>query len=127
MGFKLVRTNPGIAHWCPACDQPHYISLTRHNVVTQSEWRWDDNVEFPTIDPQVRLNAFRDGKVVTLCHYTLIAGVLSFFDDCPHALADRRIALPDWPDHDPLYYKAARAKVSPGFGRPVIIAGSTHA
>lgn len=79
------------------------------------KWKFNGNLESPTFTPsfkhsgmwQVRVAGkwtgawVRDGAgkpVPFVCHYVLTDGVLSFCDDCSHALRDKSVPLPVLPE-----------------------------
>lgn len=86
---KLRSTSNGVAHWCPACHEPHVYTTKpgRHAC-----WSFDGNVESPSFSPSMKL--WNSQKT---CHYFLTGGRLQFCGDSTHALAGQTVDLPDWP------------------------------
>jgi Family of unknown function (DUF6527) len=90
----------GISFWCPGCDGPHAV-----NVEGVDAWTWNGDVEKPTLNPSIlcwtnHKDGVRlpEGQRVTLCHSFVRDGRIQFLGDCPHALKNQTVDLPDWPD-----------------------------
>ena len=78
-------------HWCPACERIHPLPLDRG-------WTFDGNLEKPTFTPSFK-HEINFGDKKTVCHYTLTAGVLTFYPDCTHALRGA-VPLPELPPEE---------------------------
>lgn len=85
-------------HWCPACKEPHQY------IVGPGHWRFNENFEKPSFfdsmriftniprTPEERINRVN----YTLCHYFVRDGFIDYCTDSPHALAGKRVKLPEW-------------------------------
>lgn len=90
-----------IGWWCPGCEQLHAVVIDGPHA-----WRWDGDVESPTISPSVRCfttigddgKPLPDGAQRTLCHCFVKAGQIEFCGDSPHALAGKTVPIPELPD-----------------------------
>ena len=58
-------------------------------------WTFNGNLEQPTFFPSFRQH-LGDGGI---CHYILTDGVLNFFGDSSHTLANQSVPLPPLPAH----------------------------
>ena len=75
----------GYVHWCPGCDEAHFIADT---------WKFDGNMDLPTFTPSVKLQHGSRGQN-GVCHYFLTHGELRFCSDSTHHLKGCTIPLPD--------------------------------
>jgi len=102
---KLRKIHAGFAHWCPGCQEHHYIPT--ENPAGSINWSFDGNVDCPTFNPSVRI--FRDYDVsktaeswgrqlVKCCHYFLHAGKLTYCADTTHEFSGQTIDLPEFPE-----------------------------
>lgn len=94
MKFRLVtRTahEERYAFTCPGCGEPHWVR-TRGSAPV---WRWNGNIQAPTLSPAVMVNEHRIGQ---RCHSAIQAGRIRFFPDSAHRLRGQTVALPevDW-------------------------------
>jgi uncharacterized protein DUF6527 len=102
---KLRRDESGYDHWCPGCQEMHHLP---------DSWKFDGNLESPTFRPSFKHSilkrVFVNGEwtgewqrdalgntIPATCHYNLIAGELQFCGDSTHALAGKKVPLPDLP------------------------------
>lgn len=100
---------PGIAWWCPGCEEPHQVCVD-----AQKGWKWDGNVDAPTLHPSVKVTGFEKltedeyqrvmaGERIEprpfCCHAIITAGRIRFEPDSTHALAGQTVDLPDLPEH----------------------------
>lgn len=107
----LRKADGGFSHWCPGCEEMHFIAVGR---ASGPNWSFDGNVERPTFNPSVRITGKEtvkvDGKwtgewkrdaagnlVDSCCHYFLRGGQLEFCGDSTHALAGKTVPLPPLP------------------------------
>lgn len=108
LSSKLRSTFPGIAFWCPGCEEIHTVHT--HG---SPAWHWDGNADAPTILPSILVRGKRRitddeyrrimaGEEVDIpdrcCHSFVRAGQIEFLPDCTHALAGKTVPLPDLPD-----------------------------
>lgn len=108
---KLRRVVDGFSHWCPGCEEVHFIRTSNGPPC----WAFNQNVDRPSFAPSVKITGVQtvvengrwtgewkrgpDGKALPCCcHYFLTDGVLIFQNDCTHQLKGQRVQLPDLPD-----------------------------
>ncbi len=99
---KLRNTETGIAHFCPACKEPHIYTTKPGGRVC---WSWNGNIDSPAFTPSMLIlrGKFADPNFVgkssksDVCHYFLTDGKLKFCSDSTHELAGKTVELPDWP------------------------------
>ncbi len=84
---KLRRGVERYFHWCPGCEEMHPLP---------DRWSFNGNLDAPTFNPSF-LHHWGSPAKRQVCHYVLTDGVLNFCADCTHALAGKRIPLPDLP------------------------------
>lgn len=109
----ILRSLKGgsIAFWCPGCDGAH--------VVSPDIWKWDGNVNAPTVTPSIliRTGHYIDGKhpcwcdynrglkkapfECSVCHSFVEQGQIRFLGDCTHDLAGQTVPIPPWPHSNP--------------------------
>lgn len=77
-----------IIFYCPGCKSFEWIN---------SSWKFDGNVDNPTIHPSVKSITTLNGKEVSLCHHFIKAGKIQFLNDCQHELKGQTVDLPDIP------------------------------
>ena len=104
---KLRSMGTGYAHWCPGCEELHYIRTTPPTDGRAPCWAFDGNVMCPTFSPSVLIKTGaavqpgfvrEEGDPPEVCHYFLIGGILQFCGDSTHALAGQHVPLPDLPE-----------------------------
>lgn len=78
--------------WCPGCDELHSVETEAF----PTRWRWDGNLEAPTIAPSIRTWSNGIGK--PSCHAFVRAGQWVFLADSFHALAGQTVPMVDLPD-----------------------------
>jgi hypothetical protein len=89
----------GYYHWCPACNEPHGIAVSRPNR-SGARWSFNGNFDKPTFAPSVKCTTTdEDGVERTLCHYFITDGNVVFCNDNPHAMNGKTVALPNYPDN----------------------------
>lgn len=90
-----------LLHWCPACEEPHGITIQGG----PPQWTFDGSFDRPTFRPSVLYftdydeegERLPEGQRRTLCHYFVTDGKIQFCGDNPHALNGQTVDLPDWP------------------------------
>lgn len=92
LGKYLRRLTGGYAHWCPGCEEMHYISASDPQS-KRPQWSFNGDIENPTFSPSMKLSK----KGVVHCHYFLRDGKLQFLRDCTHDFAGKTIPLPELP------------------------------
>lgn len=94
---QFLRKGSGfLSHYCPACKELHAVHVDVPNAIG-CQWSWDGNIVIPTLSPSINIAGKRDGRIISRCHYTLLAGVLDFLPDCTHYLAGVKMQLPALP------------------------------
>lgn len=93
MSPKLRSTASGVAHWCPACREPHVYATHASATV---RWQFDGDVVAPSFSPSM-LRRKRLGAAESVCHYSITRGRVHFYGDCTHPLRGQTVDLPDWP------------------------------
>lgn len=96
LSAKLVRTERGIAHWCPACKCFHAFTLYPLRAA-HTQWLFNNNLVEPSFQPdnRIRIEDEKEGDYV--CHYRLHEGRIEYLEDCTHAMRGKNIMLPDIP------------------------------
>ena len=80
----------GYSHWCPACDELHYIQTVGH--VT---WTFNGNIEKPTFTPSLKHTM---NNYDYCCHYVITDGKIYYDKDCSNEqYRNRVIDLPELP------------------------------
>jgi hypothetical protein len=86
----LTRRGDGaIGHWCAGCKGMHYFD---------DGYIWDGDEEAPTFYPDMFTISFATEDV---CHYTIVAGVITYLPRTTHALRGKRLRLEPPPSDDP--------------------------
>lgn len=98
---------------CPGCvagAQPGYDGLHMLPVNDTGEkidglnlpfWKFDGNLETPTLEPSILSHEVVTSKGVMLhprCHSYLRQGIFHFLEDSEHPLAGQFVPIPDLPD-----------------------------
>lgn len=76
-----------VRYTCPGCNHEHSVPADR--------WRWNGDIERPSLSPSVRHFYEKEGKEITTCHYHIKLGKISFCRDSQHDLAGQTVDLPD--------------------------------
>jgi len=107
----LRSVESGFAHYCPGCEEMHYIQ-TKAPRANGAQWSFNGDVDKPTFSPSMRITGTYDitddeharimrGEPFTpkpyCCHYVLTAGVINYCGDCTHALVGQSVVLPPLP------------------------------
>lgn len=114
---KTLRNSEdnGLLFWCPGCDTAHQI---HHGKGPGPRWGWNHDVETPTFSPSVlvrwsqwtppgttpeirekiKKGEIQQVEVQHVCHSFVKDGQIQFLGDCTHALANRTVDLPSWPE-----------------------------
>lgn len=84
---------------CPGCQEfggsgLHMLPVNSEGL-KKANWRWDENLEMPTLNPSILTHSGRNQANV--CHSYLIEGVFQFLDDSTHSLANKHALMPDLP------------------------------
>ena len=88
-----IETNPNsrqLAFCCPGCRMIHTVPIEGSGI---TNWKWDGNMEQPTLTPSV-LSTWPPTE--RRCHLNIDAGVITFHGDCSHDLKSQRVELPEW-------------------------------
>lgn len=105
--------------WCPACQFGHGVWTTHPNGITGAKWKFNGNVESPTIEPSVLVQSTvfsakgkadydawyaagcpdRKGQpfdsIPVRCHSVITNGVIHYCGDCSHAMAGKSVQMED--------------------------------
>lgn len=97
----------GYAFWCPACRQPHRVTLVSP-IDKRPTWKFNGSLEKPTFTPSWLQytpkgkwgedGIWRETGRTTNCHLHVTNGSISFCGDCPHEFKGKTVPLPEWPD-----------------------------
>lgn len=82
--------------WCPGCKCCHYIA-TSENDCGFPIWKWDGDVEKPTISPSIKVE-YHGADKNTICHSFIRDGKIQYLSDCTHELAGKTIDMVDFND-----------------------------
>lgn len=97
---------------CPGCQTPYTFAdgteyrpsglhaLAVNSPQKQPSWKWDGNLELPTLSPSIlsHIQPYGEkGEALGICHSFLKAGIFEYLSDCTHEFADQHIPLPDLP------------------------------
>lgn len=93
--FAMGGRPAGWMHWCPGCEEPHWLNVEQPTEPGGPQWDFDYDSKAPTFSPDVIVG--RPGGDEVVCHYYLVDGVLFFMDDSDHDLGGCSVDLPDWP------------------------------
>jgi hypothetical protein len=80
---------------CPGCRDHHAIPV----VVVGKEkgaWRWNGDVNLPTIVPSLLVNVGGSNPSVPICHSFVTDGKIQFLQDSTHELAGQTVEIPNW-------------------------------
>ena len=69
--------------WCPGCACYHGVPLDR--------WRWDGDLERPTLSPSVVITAREH------CHCWIRGGLIEYLGDCSHRLQSATVEMEPGP------------------------------
>lgn len=89
-------------HWCPACEQQHYVHVSTPNAAGAT-WKYNEDPEQPTFAPDIQVLTYYDvpGKMVpqygVYCRYAIKEGRIHFHADSKHALSGKTVDLPVFP------------------------------
>lgn len=96
-GRFLRRLEGGYAHWCPGCQEMHYIAVERP-LANGAQWNFNGDIERPDFSPSVLIKWPRmEGKADLRCHYFIRHGHIQFCSDSTHEFAGKTVPLPEWP------------------------------
>lgn len=105
MSAVLRSCSHGFMHRCPACGCSH-VAFVRPMRPGGPTWKFDGNVEKPTFSPSLKHTWGRyadpsyEGEEFDcdhesgICHYSIEAGRLRFYDDCTHEFAGQTVDMP---------------------------------
>ena len=96
LGRFLRDMEGGYGHWCPGCEEMHYIAVEKP-LANGAQWTFDGDVEAPTFSPSVR-HTHLGLTSPECCHYFIRGGNIEFCGDCTHALSGQTVPLPPWPE-----------------------------
>lgn len=84
--------------WCPACQEGHSFRTVTPDGKSPI-WTFDGNEESPTFQPSLLLfyTHPETNQRKTICHLNLTKGILIYHGDCPHAMKNTQVPLPEYP------------------------------
>ena len=96
--IELADGTIGHKFQCPGCNMPHLIYIKSE---TDPMWKFNNDVEKPTLTPSVKFRLDVDPTDWTkpakhVCHSYVTAGKIKFLSDTTHSLAGTTVDLPDW-------------------------------
>lgn len=96
-------TYPALAFICPGCvfmlEGSGLHLLPVNTDVKTPSWKWDGNVERPTLEPSILTGREDKGKPPKRCHSFLQGGFFRFLPDSTHSLSGQElIEMPDLPE-----------------------------
>lgn len=93
---KEQQTRGVYAFQCPGCKRRHMVFTTNEGY-QHGVWKWNGDVERPTITPSLLVNApgrFHVSDIPT-CHSFITDGMIHFLEDSTHELAGKTVELPN--------------------------------
>lgn len=83
---NAISNEPGMyIFWCPGCKTAHQIN---------SRWKFDGNMEKPTISPSILVNGRPDATyTMPRCHLFVEKGRIRFLGDCDHELKGQTVDM----------------------------------
>jgi len=82
-------THDGHLMWhCPGCDSTHEVPIKGDDA-----WEWNQSTYAPTVDPSILIFDYDTG--ITQCHCRMKDGMIYFFGDSSHKLAERTVDMDD--------------------------------
>lgn len=95
LSAKLRSQGGGrIGWWCPGCEAFHAVPV---NTPDGRGWKWNGDVDRPTLQPSVLTTYEAKGEPKEICHVFIVDGIIDFLGDCTHHLAGQKVPIPDWP------------------------------
>jgi hypothetical protein len=84
---KFHKSKDGfLVFHCPGCNIPHIID---------TRWTFNGDFDKPRIVPSL-LVRYPYNNENRICHSYIIDGMIEYLSDCTHALAGKKIELPDF-------------------------------
>lgn len=90
MNKVIQREDGAIMFRCPGCNGIHTINNPNFKVA----WKFNGDLEKPTIKPSILHTAYYDNKK-HVCHSFVTNGKIRFLNDCTHKLAGKTVELFD--------------------------------
>jgi hypothetical protein len=89
--LRLVAGAPAVLFHCPGCDMTHQVQFAG-----ATHWVMDGTPDHPTFWPSIKVT--RPTMLADeICHSFITEGMITFLDDCTHALKGQKIPMPTWP------------------------------
>jgi len=89
--------------FCPGCGRTHVMHFRPYGK-PGAQWVFNGSLDFPTFTPSINNRSGpyppgdeREGEF-DVCHSFVENGLIRFLGDCTHALANKVVELPDFPD-----------------------------
>ena len=80
--------------WCPGCECAHSIWTDPNR--KGPCWKFNGDVENPTISPSLRVQHHRHLVGDIICHSFIKEGKIQYLNDSTHKLKGKTIEIPDW-------------------------------
>jgi hypothetical protein len=93
LGSKLVKRGDGVAFYCPACDELHWIRV--YHVRPDYNWGWNQDASMITFTPSVKVSK---DWLNSICHSFVTNNTIIYCADCTHDKAGITVDLPDIPE-----------------------------
>lgn len=90
MKAALDTEKKHLIYTCPGCKHSHRVTINQPD-----SWKWNGDLEKPTITPSVLVNANRSNPEAHTCHHYVIDGKIQYLGDCTHELAVRIVDMED--------------------------------
>ena len=100
---KLKQAEHGYFHWCPGCEETHYIAVDKP-LDNGAKWSFNGDMEKPTFGPSVRISCPCDDgdpenwPFPEVCHYFIRDGKIEFCGDSDHKFSGKTVDLPEVPE-----------------------------
>ena len=91
MAEKVNPTNNSVWYWCPGCQSNHRITFRGEH-----SWTWNGDLEKPTFNPSILVNAGQECPSVPRCHHFVRDGKIEYLSDCTHQLAGKTVEMEDF-------------------------------
>jgi hypothetical protein len=95
---KVHNARPGEPDFlfnCPGCGCDHGIWVP-YVGATHATWEFNGNLDKPTVNPSILVNAGRLNPTIHTCHSFIKDGMIQFLSDCTHELAGQTVELPEY-------------------------------
>lgn len=89
---RIAETYPGFFEFqCPGCKSTHWYSVGQG----EPNWTFNGSLSRPTFYPSMIVRAL----LAVVCHFFVTDGFIDFVSDSTHALAGKKVELPEISTH----------------------------